>query len=141
MSLSPTQLSKRLLERNGWTVAITERWNPHVRVRQDMFGFADMIGFHKSSVILVQTTSTKNMLARIKKVLANPIARRWCQEPHRMLAVHGWRKVERKWVHDDSFFSALGACRIIKGKPVDLDWTCPQDDFAQQPDCGRHDIE
>src|ERR1700751_4932922 len=58
---SPTQRSKAYLENAGYLVAITERWNPHAKVRQDMFGFIDMLAVKEGEILGVQTTSRSNM--------------------------------------------------------------------------------
>jgi hypothetical protein len=36
--VTPTQRSLAYLRAEGWQVAIVERWNPHARIRQDLFG-------------------------------------------------------------------------------------------------------
>jgi len=33
--------SMAILRREGYVVAVVERWNPHVRIRQDLYGFLD----------------------------------------------------------------------------------------------------
>src|SRR5947209_2418568 len=92
MGLSPTQLSLRHLERAGYTAAITERWNPWARVRQDLFGFGDLIAFQAGQpVLIVQTTSTSNQSKRVAKIRANQTAALWVQAGGR-IEVHGWRK-------------------------------------------------
>ena len=34
-----------LLREEGWTCEKTERWNPHAHIRQDLFGFIDVLAF------------------------------------------------------------------------------------------------
>ncbi|MBI4326652.1 MAG: hypothetical protein HY674_15520 [Chloroflexi bacterium] len=41
--MTPTQRSLSKLRAEGWLAVIVERWNPYDRVRQDLFGFADLL--------------------------------------------------------------------------------------------------
>jgi len=96
MTTSPTQLTLRHLRADGWTAEVVERWNPHARVRQDLFGIIDVIGVRGADTIGVQTTSAHNVAARIRKIAdsGNVAALR---EAGWILRVHGWAKVGRRW--------------------------------------------
>jgi hypothetical protein len=96
--VTPTQRSLEQLRRDGWTVAIVERWNPHARIRQDLFGCIDILALRDGETLAVQTTST-GVAARVRKIADNPNlpamrAAGWS------IVVHGWRKSTRtrKWV-------------------------------------------
>ena len=91
---SPTQRSKAKLIAEGYTVAITERWNQFAHVRQDLFGFADMVAVRigTTGVLAVQTTSGSNVSARVEKIRNEPRAGIWLACGNR-IEVHGWRKV------------------------------------------------
>lgn len=92
---SPTQRSLALLKDAGWTVAIVERWNPHARIRQDLFGFADLIAMKPGEKpLLVQVTST-GWASRIRKVLDEPLAATALLSGF-SIEVHGWRKLKVK---------------------------------------------
>lgn len=74
--------------------AVVERWNPHARVRQDLFGFADVIAVVDGAVLLVQATTGKNVSARLAKLRAEPCrsrVRRWLLAGGRV-QIHGWAK-------------------------------------------------
>ncbi len=90
---SPTQRSKAKLQREGYTVAITERWNSFRHIRQDLFGFIDLIALRGNETLAVQTTSGANVSARIDKIKSLQAARVWLESPNRKIVVHGWRKV------------------------------------------------
>lgn len=93
---SPTQRSKKYLEKLNYRVGITEHWNPHAFIRQDLFGFIDMIGVKENSVVAVQTTSASNMSAREKKILTHenyPAVK----SSGMQLFLHGWVKVRNRW--------------------------------------------
>lgn len=88
---SPTALSRKLLEAEGYTVDVVERWLPQARRRLDLFGFADLIAIRKGEgPLLVQTTSATNMASRRTKILAEPRAALWVATGGRIL-LHGWR--------------------------------------------------
>lgn len=74
-------------------VARTEHWNSFARVRQDLFGFADLVVIRPgiSGLLAVQTTSTSNMSARKKKIMDIPAAKAWL-EAGNQIVVEGWSK-------------------------------------------------
>jgi len=87
---SPTQRSLALLRKAGYTVAITEHWNPHARRRVDLYGFVDILAIGER-MLAVQTTSGDNVSHRIAKIVGLPAAREWLEAGHRII-VHGWAK-------------------------------------------------
>lgn len=92
MKTSPTQRSLKLLRERGYLVAITERWNQYAHVRQDLFGFIDLLAVRGDYVLAVQTTSGSNASARLEKINQTPAALLWLSD-HRGIVVHAWRKV------------------------------------------------
>jgi hypothetical protein len=88
--MSPTQRSLKELRARGYRVAITERWNPFAKIRQDLFGVVDLLAIREGETLAVQVTST-SVAARVRKIAdaeATPDMRRagW------RIVVHGWRK-------------------------------------------------
>lgn len=66
---SPTSKAKQWLEKCGYVVGITEHWNHFAKIRQDLFGFCDLIAIREGCPILfVQVTSYSNISARVKKI-------------------------------------------------------------------------
>lgn len=93
---SPTQRSLKLLADEGWTVAIVEHFNAHVRRRFDLFGFADLLAMKPGEIpLLIQVTSGANAAARIAKILEEPRAHTALHSGFR-IEVHGWRKIKKK---------------------------------------------
>jgi hypothetical protein len=93
MKTSPTQRSLKALREAGFTVAIVERWNQFAKVRQDLFGFVDLIAIAPHCGILaVQTTSGDNASARVAKILTEPRAGIWLASGGKIV-VHAWRQV------------------------------------------------
>ncbi len=95
---SPTQRTLALCRKAGWTCAITERWNAFAKLRQDLFGFIDVVAINGNQIIGIQTTSSSNMAARIKKIRELPASAIWLQSGGAIL-VHGWKRDKAgKWV-------------------------------------------
>lgn len=98
MATSPTQRSLKHLREQGYAVAVTEKWNPHARIRQDLFGFIDMLAIKDGQTLAIQTTSASAFAARKAKIQGHE------NLPVVLLAgwkviVHGWRKNSKnKWV-------------------------------------------
>ena len=92
MAGSPTERTLRELRRRGFLAAVVEKWNAFSSVRVDLFGFADVIAVKPGEgVLLVQTTSTGNVSARIRKML--PIESVLiCLQAGVAVQVWGWAK-------------------------------------------------
>jgi hypothetical protein len=91
MATSPTQRSLKLMRDQGYLCAIVEHWNAFARIRQDLYGFVDVLCIKDGKTIAVQTTSYSNVSARIKKIQgleSYPIVKSAGWE----IVVHGWRK-------------------------------------------------
>lgn len=89
---SPMQRSLKMLRDRGYVVAITERWNPHARISQDLWGWIDLLALDPVSgeIIAVQTTSGSNVSSRLSKVKSWKHLGAWLLR-HRAV-VHGWAK-------------------------------------------------
>lgn len=98
MSLTPTQLTLRHLRKEGWPlVEVVEHWNPHARIRQDLFGFVDVIAVGPNGVLAVQTTSVGNVSSRVTKIADHPNVGA-VRDAGIAIHVHGWRKVAGRWM-------------------------------------------
>lgn len=92
--MTPTQRTLALLKSSGWTCAVVERWNPHARIRQDLFGFADLLAMKAGyTPKLIQVTSGSNVAARVAKIIAEPRALLALRSGF-AIEVHGWRKLK-----------------------------------------------
>lgn len=89
---SPTQRTIAALKRRGYTCGITEHWNPHVKRRNDLFGFADLIAIKRGRIVAVQATSGTNTSARVAKIKDEPRAAAWL-EAGGLILVIGWRQL------------------------------------------------
>jgi len=89
-SLSPTQRSLAYLREQGYMVAIVERWNPHARIRQDLWGWCDLLAIRKNEVLAVQVTASA-VSERIKKIQESETVAA-VRDAGIRIEVHGWRK-------------------------------------------------
>ena len=115
--MSPTQRTLAELRRLGYLAAVVEHWNPHARIRQDLFGCIDVLAIgprveladpyvlvpvrHDGPLTItlaVQATSGSNVAARIEKLTASPALPRLIAAGWRV-EVWGWRKMarSRRW--------------------------------------------
>lgn len=88
---SPTKKSLDRLRKDGYLVEITEHWNPHAGVRNDLWGFCDLLAIKGKEIIAIQVTSQSNMQARVDKILKHknylPVKNSGIK-----IMVHGWAK-------------------------------------------------
>ncbi len=68
MPKSPTQRALAILRGHDYVAAVTEQWNPHARVRQDLFGFCDVLAVRPGTTLAVQATSASNVASRFAKL-------------------------------------------------------------------------
>ena len=85
---SPTQRTKKFLQDLGWTVAVVERWNPFANVRQDLFGFVDLLAINGEETMGVQATAS-GVANRLEKSKAQPHFQKWLNSGNRFIVI-GW---------------------------------------------------
>ena len=136
MASKPTQRSLEYLRGEGWLVGIVETWNMGAKIRQDLFGFADLVAVHPGKVgtYYVQVTSGGNLAARRTKILAEPRAHQILTCGNRVL-LHGWRKVKKK--KKDGSWSKVYQYELrheevtLDQFPKDVRWVSHEDDKAR----------
>lgn len=100
MKTSPTQRSLKLLRDLGWHAQVVELWNAHAFIRQDLYGWIDIIACHPTFGILgVQTTTGSHLAERLEKARGNAALVAWVTAGGK-LAAHGWRKLKGRWQVD-----------------------------------------
>lgn len=92
----PSTLTKRTIDKmrkEGMVCQVVETYNPHARVKNDLFGFLDVLCIAEKRIVGIQTTSYSNMGARVDKILKHknfiPVKKSGIE-----IIVHGWRKVK-----------------------------------------------
>jgi len=92
---SPTARSLVQLRKDGYIAQVVERWNSFANIRQDLFGFIDIVAIHpeQKGVLAIQATSNSggNVSAHHKKIIAEPRSRLWLKCGNRIL-LWGWSK-------------------------------------------------
>jgi hypothetical protein len=93
--ISPTQQALKHYRGLGYTLAITERWNPFAKIRQDLFGFIDLVAMKAGEPILaIQATSASNVSARVNKIRGLPAHLIWLKTGARIVVFGCSRIVE-----------------------------------------------
>lgn len=95
--LSPTQRSLEYLREQGYHVEIVEKWNHWARIRQDLWGWCDLLALRKNEVLAVQVTASA-VSTRIKKIQDSPTVQ-FVRDAGIRIECHGWRKNSKgEWV-------------------------------------------
>ena len=98
MADSPTSRTLKALRGEGWRAAVVERWNPHAKIRHDLFGVVDVLALRGTETLAVQATSSSNVSARVTKI-ADSDATADIREAGWRFEVWGWRKNSKgRWV-------------------------------------------
>ncbi len=77
MASSPTQRTLAECRKRGWTAGVVERWNPHARIRQDLFGCIDLIALTPDGILAIQACAGSSHATRMAKVRAEPRTKLW----------------------------------------------------------------
>lgn len=113
---SPTARTLAECRKRGWTAQVVEKWNPHARIRQDLFDVIDVVAavqpherilqdvpshghqtvrIEPGHILGIQATSMANRTARIAKIHASEKAQAWMRSGGR-ISVWAWRKLKVK---------------------------------------------
>jgi hypothetical protein len=96
VATTPTQRTLKKLKDNGMTAGVVEKWNPHAKIRQDLFGVGDVLAYDLASTLMIQATSGSNVSKRLRKILDDDKLRErvatWVWVDGRRFEVWGWRK-------------------------------------------------
>ena len=87
---SPTSRTLEVLREQGYTVAVVEKWNPHARIRQDLFGFIDILAIKRGETLAVQATAA-GVSARLKKITESELLPK-VREAGWTIQIWGWTK-------------------------------------------------
>lgn len=93
--MTPTARTLQKLRKDGYTASVVERWNPHARIRQDLFGCIDLVAVHPElGTFGIQACAGASVAARVAKSCAEPRLAVWLL--HNKFEVWGWRKLKVK---------------------------------------------
>jgi len=91
--MNPTERTLRALRAQGYTAQVVEKWNPHARVRHDLFGCIDIVAIHDNhvGVLGVQACADSSISLRRAKAENEPRIAQWIRTGNRF-QVWGWAK-------------------------------------------------
>ena len=95
-SLSPTQRTLAYLKSQGYLCQVVEKWNPHARIRQDLYGFIDILAIKEDEVLGVQACAGSSVSARVKKIAEHDNISA-VRKAGIKVWVMGWRKLKTGW--------------------------------------------
>ncbi|MGH8118342.1 MAG: hypothetical protein ACREPY_18435 [Rhodanobacteraceae bacterium] len=106
--MTPTARTLTALRSDGWTAEVVERWNPHARVRHDLFHVADILAVRGPATLAVQVKAGSCVAARVAKLRASPALPLLLMAGWR-IEIHGWRRVKVK----RGGKATRWACRVV----------------------------
>ena len=83
------QRSLTVLRKRGETCAVTEHWNPHAHIRQDLFGFIDAIALAPGRFTAIQVVNT-HLDDHIRKIYESKNALAWVHAGGKIM-IHNWK--------------------------------------------------
>lgn len=95
-SVSAASRTLKVLKKDGWICALAEKWNPFVGIRQDLFGFMDILALKPGHRIRAINATTASEIGRhIEKYRENAALRYWLKsigQPH--FELWAWRRLK-----------------------------------------------
>ncbi len=99
--MNPTERSLRWLREQGWLPGVVERWNQFARVRQDLYGFVDVVAVKPGEKTLaIQACRGADVSTRLAKIRTHDPEAKPGRCPHcnaRVVLAAGWRIVVHGW--------------------------------------------
>lgn len=89
--MTPTQRTLAECRKRGYVCQVVEKWNPHAKVRQDLFGVIDILAITPDGILGIQACAGSSHAARADKCRAEPRVSAWLSAGAR-LAVWSWSK-------------------------------------------------
>lgn len=79
MSPTPTARTLKELKQTGYLAQVVEKWNPWAKIRQDLYGFIDVVAIKagESWVLGIQCTMAGHSANRMQKAKASPNLAVW----------------------------------------------------------------
>lgn len=92
--MTPTARTLKYLRDLGHLPAVVERWNPHAFIRQDLYGFIDLLSINGNKVCGWQACAGASFAARAAKIREHPNFPAVAKAIS--VFVIGWRKIKVK---------------------------------------------
>jgi len=77
---------------------VVEHFNTFIKIRQDLYGFIDILCVGTEGTLAIQATSDNggNVAKRVQKIAdSDKVAA--CRDAGWKIEVHGWKKVKNRW--------------------------------------------
>jgi hypothetical protein len=87
---SPIEHTLEWLREHGYDANVTEKWNHFAKVRQDLFGFIDVLAVSDDHMIAIQCTDGSHHAEHVEPILQSVVARRLAY--HMDIEIWSWRK-------------------------------------------------
>ena len=126
--VSTMQMTLKLLRKEGGIPAIVEKVIPFKFIKQDAFGFVDVVSLHPSQgeILFVQCTTMANMSSHREKTFTNPNFKAML-EAGGVFEFHAWRKIKSKKL--DGKLSKVGKWECSRER---FDYTYLKDEKKEQ---------
>jgi len=95
MAESPSSRTMKLMRSQGYLCAVVEKWIEARKIRQDLYGYIDILAIKGAETIGIQATAS-GVSARLEKILNHENLVPWLEGDSRQLEIHGWRKLKKK---------------------------------------------
>ncbi len=96
-AMATTQMTLKHYRDRGYECAVTEHFNAYAGVRNDLFGFCDVLAVGNGEIVMVQTTSWDNVGARRTKIRGIRVVGKLLAVPNLRIEIQGWRKRDGRW--------------------------------------------
>lgn len=119
MAMSPTARTLEYMRNQGASPWVVEKWNPFAHIRQDLYGFIDVVALRpgEQGLLGIQATTDSHGAERVTKIQGIDVARLWlsCKNP---IWVMTWaqRGGKRKWTPKITPLTLAGQ-EIVAGQP------------------------
>jgi len=89
MKISPTQRSLKKLRAEGYLCAIVEHFNQFAKIRQDLYGFLDILAIKENEICGIQTCCKGDLSKRETKIAQHKNFQAVKKSGIRII-LHGW---------------------------------------------------
>jgi len=95
--MSPTARTLKQLRDDGWLCQVVEHWNSFAKIRQDLFGFIDILAVREGQTLGIQVTTESNASARRSKMLDTESHLRAFLRGGNLVQLWTWQKRKTRW--------------------------------------------
>jgi hypothetical protein len=96
MAESPTSRTLKRLRDQGYLAAVVEKTIPKTFIKQDLYGFIDILAIKGGETLAIQATSYPNVSARVNKISEHDNLGA-VREAGWGIEVWGWHKKGNRW--------------------------------------------